>query len=135
MAEDTNRVLEHLDEVWRAYSAGDWKALRSLYHDEARLSTMAAHERIVGPDELMEVFRTLGSTPYAIGDTTVEPVDENAVIVSGELRYPLRNGGVAYGHRAWILVFRDGLLYRTRACSNEALARTAYRELGAELGL
>ena len=129
------RSLELIQAVDAAFTEGDWATLRSLYHDDARLNTIAAHERVVGPDELIEIFAGLEHTSYQVGDTTTEAIDDHAVIVSAHLRYPDEDGGVVYAPKSWVLTFKDDLLYRSRAYPSPDRARAAYRRHGVELGM
>ena len=128
-------ALELIEAVDTAFKARDWPTLRRLYHEEALLCTVAAHERIVGPDELMEIFGALDDTPYSIGETRTEAIDDATVLVSAQLRYPLAAGGIADAHRAWLLTFREGLVWRTRFFRNDTEAQAAYAELGIDLGM
>jgi hypothetical protein len=130
-----SRSLELIDAVADAFNRADWARLRVLYHDEARLSTVAAHERIVGPDELVRIFAELENTTYAIGETVTEAIDDDAVIVSGHMRYPLEDGGVAYAEKSWVLTFKDGLLFRSKSYASTDKARTAYQQYGVALGM
>lgn len=129
------RSLSLVEAVAEAFDGADWEALRALYHDDALLCTMAAHERIVGPDELIEVFSALDSTTYQIGDTHTEAVDDHAVIVSGPLRYPQESGDTAYATKSWILTFKDGLVFRSNSYPSPERARTAYLQYGIGLGM
>jgi ketosteroid isomerase-like protein len=129
------RSLELIEAVAEAFGNGDWDALRSLYHDDALLCTMAAHERIVGPDELVEIFAALDSTTYQIGDTQTEAIDDQAVIVSGPLRYPQESGDTAYAAKSWLLTFKDGLVFRSNSYASPERARTAYLQYGIDLGI
>lgn len=124
-----------IEAVAEAFGNGEWEALRSLYHDDALLCTMAAHERIVGPDELVEIFAALDSTTYQIGDTQTEAIDDHAVIVSGPLRYPQETGDTAYAERSWLLTFKDGLVFRSNSYASAERARTAYLQYGIEIGI
>ena len=129
------RSLELIAAVDEAFSCGDWPGLRRLYHDDALLCTVAAHERIVGPDELMEVFAGLAGTVYSIGSTQTVAIDDAAVVVSGQLRYPLEHGGIADSPKVWLLTFEDDLVYRSRAYRSVTEAREAYERHGIGLGL
>lgn len=128
-------ALELIADVDSAFKASAWSALRRLYHDDALLCTVAAHERVVGPDELMEIFEALEGTAYSIGETRTVAVDDATVLVSAQIRYPLEQGGLADSHRTWLLTFRDGLVWRTRFYRTEADARSAYAQLGVDLGI
>lgn len=129
------RSLVLVQAVAEAFDGADWEALRSLYHDDALLCTMAAHERIVGPDELIEIFSSLDSTTYQIGDTQTEAIDDYAVIVSGPLRYPQESGDTAYAAKSWVLTFKDELVFRSNSYPSPERARTAYLQYGIGLGI
>ena len=62
--EDSPRSLRLLDAVASAFNRRDWDGLRTLYHDDALLVTVIAHGNVVGPDELMDIFRDLDQTAY-----------------------------------------------------------------------
>ena len=57
------------------------------------------------------------------------------MLVSAQLRYPLEQGGLADSQRTWLLTFKDGLVWRTRFYRSEANARSAYAQLGIDLGI
>ena len=130
------RSLSLTKAVSDAYVNSDWVALRALYHDDALLSTLAAQQEIVPPDELLQIFaRVTTETIYAIDATETTAIDDDAVLVTGRIRFPLASGGFGEGRRAWILTFKDGLLYRTCAYTSAARARAAYAQHGVDLGI
>jgi len=130
------RSLDLVNAVSDAYLASDWKALRALYHDDALLSTLAAQQQIVPPDELVEIFaRVTTETIYEVNASETIPIDDQAVLVTGRIRYPVASGGFGEGQRAWMLTFKDGLLYRTCAFTSAARARAAYMQYGVDLGI
>lgn len=119
-----------------AYLGADWARLRTLYHDDALLCTMAAHQEILPPDALIRIFRELNEhSVYEVHQHGVVSIDDSAVLVSGQIRYPLPKGGFGHGDRTWVLTYKDGLLYRSCAYRNEAQARAAYAGEGIELGI
>ncbi len=130
-----SHVLVVLASFSDAYQRGDWTELRSFYHEDALLCTQAAYQRVVGPDEVVSIFADLEGTAYSLGQTTSVAIDESAALVSAQLRYPLEHGGMADGHRYWVITFKDDLVYRTCFYRSEAEARTAYDEHGLDLGI
>ena len=87
------RSLALLDALERQFTAREWSNVRSLYHDEALLSTVAAQHQVLGPDELMEVFAHLDDTVYLIGkEQRVIPIDDHAAMVIASLRHETRMG-------------------------------------------
>ena len=136
MPDGEHLSLELTRAVSDAYVEADWARLRSLYHDDALLCTIAAHQEILPPDQLIGIFRELSEhSVYEVHQQGVEAIDDSAVLVSGQIRYPLPNGGFGHGERTWVLTYKDGLLYRSCAYRNEAQARAAYAGGGIELGI
>ncbi len=134
--EDAPRSLPLLDAVASAFNRRDWDRLRTLYHDDALLVTVIAHGNVVGPDELMDIFRDLEQTAYLIGrEQRVVAIDDHAVIVVAPLRYEPSAGGIAHSSRAWLLTFKDELVYRSRDFHDEQEARDAYALHGIDLGV
>jgi hypothetical protein len=123
------------DALEREFNARQWGAVRSLYHDEALLCTVAAHPKVLGPDELMDVFGRLDQTAYEIGrEHRVIPIDDHAIIVSAPLRYE-NEVGVAHDQKTWLLTFKDDLVYRSCDDSSEEAARAAYAAHGIDIGI
>ncbi len=55
------------------------------------------------------------------------PLDDERIVVEGQVRLRQAGGGFAYRPAVWALIFRDGLLYRSWALTSvvEAEARLA----------
>ena len=131
----TPRSLALLDALEREFTARRWSNVRSLYHDEALLRTVAAQHQVLGPDELMEVFAHLDDTVYLIGkEQRVIPIDDHAAMVIASLRHETRMG-VAHDQVCWVLTFKDDLVFRSSDYTSEAAARSAYTEHGIDLGI
>ena len=120
-----------LDAVSVAYTARDWATLRTLYHDESRLCTVAAHGRVVGPDELMTIFEELTRTPYSLGPASAVAIDDHAAIVTAPLPLPsgarrdrARREDVAADVQGWARLPVDGVRFASR-CSRR-LRRARY---------
>jgi hypothetical protein len=129
------RSLALLEALEREFTARRWSDVRSLYHDEALLRTVAAGHRVLDPDELMEVFAHLDDTVYLIGsERRVIPIDDNAAMVIASLRHE-SSMGVAHDQVCWLLTFKDELVFRSSDYVSEAAARSAYGENGIGLGI
>ena len=129
-----SRALRLLKAISDAFATGDWERLRSLYHDDARIVSVAAGERVLGPDELIEVLSTLENTSYSTDDAKTEAFDDNAVVVYGTVR-ERDEVGTLFTSSAWALTFSDGLVWRSKAFASVDEARAAYEEQGLDLGL
>lgn len=77
---------------------------------------MAAQQEILPPDDLIRVFERVTSGPvYQVEQTSMTAIDDVACVVTGRIRYPLPGGGFGEDHRAWLLTYKDGLLFRSCA--------------------
>jgi len=129
-----SRALRLLEAISDAFTTGDWERLRSLYHDEARIVSVAGGERVLGPDELIEVLSGLENTSYSTDDAKTQAFDDNAVVVYGIVR-ERDEIGTLFTSSAWVLTFFDGLVWRSKAFPSIQDARKAYEEQGLGLGL
>jgi hypothetical protein len=95
---------------------------------------VAGGDRILSPDELVELLPTVGVEAYSTDEAQTEAFDGNAVVVWGIVsrRDDL---GTDYTQSAWLLTFRDGLVWRSRTYASIDAARAAYREHGLDLGI
>jgi hypothetical protein len=128
------RALRLLRAISDAFATRDWTALRALYHDEALILSVAAGERILTADELIDVLAATDVKTYSTDDAETEALDENAVIVAGLVR-ERDEAEVMYAPSAWVLTFKDGLVWRSRAYSSVEKARAGYAEDGIDLGM
>jgi len=129
-----SRALGLLEAISDAFSTRDWERLRSLYHDQARISSVAAGDRVLSADELIDVLAATEGGTYATDDTQTEALDENAVVVWGLVRQRDEVGSM-FTASAWVLTFRDGLVLRSKAYASVDEGRAAYREHGLDLGI
>jgi hypothetical protein len=124
-----------LDALEREFTARQWSNVRSLYHDEALLRTIAAQRQVLGPDELMEVFAHLKDTAYLVGkEQRIIPIDDHAAMVIASLRHETHMG-FAHDQVCWVLTFKDDLVFRSADYTSEAAARSAYTDHGIDLGI
>ena len=127
-------ALRLLRTISDAFESREWSTLRSLYHDEARITAVATGDRILSPDELIEVLSSTESGSYATDDAETEALAENAVVVSG-LVVQRGDGETTFTPSTWVLTFRDGLVWRSKAYASVDEARAAYAADGSDLGM
>jgi hypothetical protein len=128
------RALRLLEAISDAFKTSDWEALRTLYHDEARISSVAAGDSILSPDELIDVLSRTEGWSYSTDDARTEVLADDAVIVSGIARQR-DEVGTMFFPSAWLLTFHDGLVWRSKAYKSVSAARAEYGELGLDLGM
>jgi len=133
-AESTKKSLEALA---RLFHESDDTAVRDhlaeLIHEDAEMTLVMTHFRPVHgrPAILDALYEKRESVLY---DATVEGcewLDAHTLFVRGQARYAAEQRGVAQTTIWWIDEFRDGLLWRVRAFTNEAAARDACADLRA----
>ena len=128
-------VMAKLAHVYRA-RAGDWDALRALYHPDARLVTVTGGPEPLPVDGLIsELQRASEDTWYSVKSTKAVVVDEHAVIFVGRMRRSVSGGGFEDAGHVWLLTVQDGLIYRQGVYGTAEEAAAAYQELGVSLGM
>lgn len=128
------QALRLLEAISYAFATRDWTALRALYHDEALILSVAGGDRLLTPDELIEVLAAIEVKRYLTDDDETDALDENAVIVAGLVR-ERHAVEITYTPSAWVLTFKDGLVWRSRAYDSVEEARAAYAQAGIDLGM
>jgi hypothetical protein len=127
------RALRLLESISDAFATRDWELLRSLYDDRARIVAVAAGEGVLDPDQLIQVLSASEPGSYSTDDAQTEALDAQAVVVWGIARQR-EVGETTFTPSAWLLTFRDGLVWRSKAYRSVDAARSAYREHGLDLG-
>lgn len=129
--------------VFELAAARRWRDLAELVHPAAELAVGTEHgarRRLRGAAVRRWLLRAdHGEREYQLEPrvTSIEVLDSNVALATGTLRAPLPGRGHVLTHATWILVFRDGLVYRAdrRPTLSEAraLARTYTREASQHL--
>jgi ketosteroid isomerase-like protein len=128
-------VVAKLQRAYRS-RAGDWSALRALYHPDARLAMVAGGPGPVSADDLItQLQQAAEDTWYSVTTTKTVVVDEHAVLFTGRMRRSVPGGGFEDASHVWLLTIRDGLIYRQGVYASADEAVAAYRELGVSLGM
>jgi len=120
-----------LENVRAAADAHDWERLRSLCHPDARLVLRFSGGRALSVDDALDVLRleAEAGAPEPM-HSYVDTIDERAAIAAGTV---VRETSARY--LCWLLTFVDGLLYRQALFGSIGEARSAYAELGVDLGM
>jgi hypothetical protein len=120
----------------RAFASRDWRAMRTLYHPSARIFTVTG-----GPEPLTasgivdELERASRDLVYSVQASPPLALDEQAVVITGRMRSRLPRGGFQEAGHVWLLIVRDGLIYRQGVYRDRAEAEEAYARLGVTLGV
>jgi hypothetical protein len=94
--------------------SGQHQANFELLHPDAEIQPSFDPGRRLSARELREHART-AEAPHAVESRgeVYRPVDQERIIVEGQVLLRQAGGGWAYRPTIWALVFRDGLLYRS----------------------
>jgi hypothetical protein len=120
-----------------AFAERDWERLTRLYHPKAKLQAVMAGDESLSGTELVSAFRRAVDDPgYRPPSwSSARDVDEHAALITGVAGRRLEHRGLSEGSRAWVMTFRDDLLYRSRVFATVDEALRCYREHGVDLGI
>jgi hypothetical protein len=92
------------------------------------MSLVMTHFRTVrGRDAIIEaLYRRRESLLYSARVERSDWLDDQTLLVRGQVRYAAEESGIIQSTIYWIDEFRDGLLWRARAFKDEASARSAH---------
>jgi hypothetical protein len=127
-------VLELHARVTREFVRRDLEGYLELMHREVEFTTVAFGEERVfrGHDGVREWWDALSARPgYDAYSSSATPLDGDAILIRARIRAPNQSGGYLDAAALWLLVARDGLVWRYRPVDSEADARAEYARLGA----
>jgi ketosteroid isomerase-like protein len=123
-------------ELFQAFTARDWRAMRTLYHPRALIFTVTGGPApLVASQVIGELERASKELAYSVSASETVAFDEHAVMVTGRMRRGLPGGGFEDAAHVWLLTVRDGLIYRQGVYQDPDEAAEEYERLGATLGL
>ena len=109
--------------------------MRALYHRDALILTVTGGPYPLTSDEVIDVLeRASRDGVYSATGSPPLELDEHAAIITGRIRRRLPSGGFEDAAHVWLLIVRDGLIYRQGVFSTTADAAAAYATLGITLG-
>jgi ketosteroid isomerase-like protein len=125
-----------VDELFQAFRARDWPAMRTLYHPKALIFTVTGGPApLVASQVIGELERASKQLAYSVTASERVAFDEHAVMVTGRMRHGLPGGGFEDAAHVWLLTVREGLIYRQGVYRDPDEAAEEYERLGATLGL
>jgi ketosteroid isomerase-like protein len=123
-------------ELFEAFTARDWRAMRTLYHPKALIFTVTGGPApLIANQVIGELERASKELAYSVSASETVAFDEHAVMVTGRMRRGLPGGGFEDAAHVWLLTVRDGLIYRQGVYRDPDEAEEEYERLGATLGL
>jgi hypothetical protein len=128
-------AIDVIAELSRVFAARDWRAMRTLYHPSALILTVTGGPEPLTADEVIaELERASKEAVYSVNASDPVALDEHAAMVTGRMRWRLPHGGFEEAGHVWLLIVRDGLIYRQGVYDDAQQASAAYEELGVDLG-
>jgi hypothetical protein len=122
-------VVELHTRLAREFARRNREAYIELMHPELEFTTVAFGEErgFRGHDGVLEWWETLSTRPgYDAYRSTATPIADDAILIRGRIRAPNESGGYLDAAALWLLVARDGLVWRYRPVASEAAAREEY---------
>lgn len=110
----------------RAHVEHNGELLRSCFHDDALIESVASDGRPLGPDETAELIRkALVDGVYSIRKWHYDELAPEIVLVTVRARHSFQPGGIADETVFRVVVGRDGLLWRARGYATHEAALSA----------
>jgi len=122
-------VLALYARVAREFERRDFESYLELMHREVEFTTVAFGEERVfrGHDGVREWWETLSARPgYDAYSSAATAIADDAVLIRARIRAPNQSGGYLDAAALWLLVARDGLVWRYRLVESEDEARERY---------
>jgi hypothetical protein len=117
-------------QMTEAMDSGDESQFVDAIHPDAVFTTVVFGGRQVfrGKDGAREWWsRYRGATVYEVYSLQVERIDEHAILITARLRVSGSERGMEDAPRSWVVIERDGLIYRYQPVESrdEAAAASA----------
>ena len=122
-------VLALYARVARDFDRRDLESYLEVIHPEVEFTTVAFGEERVfrGHDGVREWWETLSARPgYDAYSSAATAIADDAVLIRARIRAPNQSGGYLDAAALWLLVARDGLVWRYRPVESEDEARERY---------
>ena len=119
----------------REFGRRSWEGYIELMHPDVEFTTVAFGEERVfrGHDGVREWWETLSTRPgYDAYSSTATPIADDAILIRARIRAPNESGGYLDAAALWLLVARDGLVWRYRPVESEAAAREEHARIVAD---
>ena len=125
-------VLELHARITREFVRRDLESYLALMHPEVEFTTVAFGEERVfrGHEGVREWWETLSAKPgYDAYSSSATALADDAILIRARIRAPSQSGGYLDVAALWLLVSRDGLVWRYRPVESEEAARAEYAGL------
>jgi len=123
-----NSARDLLEVIWEAFEDRAWDHLVTLYHPDALLTTMASGEEPLSPSASVAQFKRATEDPfYHVTVSAIIPIDPNACLALGRIRFRHPQGGLTDSERYWLYIFKDRLLWRGSVHRTRQGAMAAYK--------
>ena len=131
--------FESVEQIGRLRLRGPWPELRKLFHEDARVESIAAGG-VAGPDQTVAAMRQAANDGvYTMGDWRIEQIDDRALLLHSTMRHltTLPNGkqGMTDSSYIWLMVGLDGLLWRMKIFHTKEAAIGHLERHGNSLGI
>lgn len=130
------RLLEALLRFEQAHRRRSVKGMRSCFHDEALVESVASNGESLGPDETVEVLaRAFDDGVYSIRDWRYEEVGPQVVLSWTSARHLIGDARMRDETVCRLHVGRDGLMWRVKLFRSREEALRHLEEAGPSLGM
>lgn len=133
---DEPHILQLVARFEDALAKRAWASIRALFHDDARIESVAAGIQANGPDTTVAAMRASAEGGiYTLGAWTTETLGPEAAIVYSRMRHHVAKGAITDQGHYWLMTLRGDLFWRVRIFGDRAAAISCLAEHGPNLGL
>jgi hypothetical protein len=133
---DELSILQLVARFEDALTKRSWERIRALFHDDARIESVAAGIQAHGPDETVAAMRSSAQGGiYMLGAWTTETLGSDAAVVYSRMRHHVAKGAITDEGLYWLMTLRGDLFWRVRIFRDRVAALTCLAERGPDLGL
>ena len=132
----TPRFLETLLRFEAAHKRRLTEQMRSCFHDESLIESVASAGSALGPDETVEAIQSAyADGVYEIGDWRYEEITAEIILSSTGARHRLPHQQMRDENVCRLMIGREGLMWRVRMFKDRAQAIGHLEEHRPDLGL
>jgi hypothetical protein len=134
--EEPVTLMETLRRFEAAHARGSLEQMRSCFHDDAVIESVASSSRALGPDETaVALGEALRDGVYMVYGWQYEELAPDVVLSTTRARHRAGDRAVRDEAVYRMVSGRDGLMWRVRLFRSRSSALAAFAEHGPSLGL
>lgn len=117
-----------IDDIVTAFERRDVARLQELVHPEAVISPLPSPTPLHGREGVTAYIEGMKRRIGTVTVSAVRPLSDQSVLIEGREQYQDSASGLFDRSAAWIVEFREGMIWRTRNFTSTDAALAAWRD-------